>query len=484
MYYANNQASSFTNFNVALGYEALRGSTTASANTGNYNTATGYQALWINSTGSSNTVSGYQALFTNTTGSDATAIGQGALYSNTTGSQNTASGRDALRNNNTGNRNVAMGNQALGMNGSGTQLTSNVAIGYRAGGTMTSGYGNVLMGEEAGKNLTTGFDNTWIGKQIGISGTLTYNNSTAIGNGTPVDANNKARIGNASVNSIGGQVAWSNFSDARIKDNVKDNVVGLEFIKALRPVTYNFNVDRQNSLLGLNPEHSVGMYDIQHIVFSGFLAQDVDKAAQAVGYDFSGVDRSGTLLGLRYAEFTVPLVKAVQELDGKVEALKPAALDSLEAAVAAQQQQLQQQQQEMAALNRRNAAMEQQMAELLSRLDAFDTDLQQCCFEHSAGTRVEGQGTSDSNDAPALEQNIPNPFHENTTIKYYLPNGMRTASIVVIDLSGVQLKTFDIGGMRGFGQVLISGGAFAAGTYIYTLVVNGQQVDSKRMVLL
>lgn len=61
---------------------------------------------------------------------------------------------------------------------------------------------------------------------------------------------------------------------------------------------------------------------------------------------------------------------------------------------------------------------------------------------------------------------------------------MRTASIVITDLSGVQLKTFDLGGTRGFGQVLISGGAFAAGTYIYTLTVNGKVVDSKRMVLL
>jgi hypothetical protein len=83
-----------------------------------------------------------------------------------------------------------------------------------------------------------------------------------------------------------------------------------------------------------------------------------------------------------------------------------------------------------------------------------------------------------------LEQNIPNPFHENTTIKYYLPNGMRTASITISDLNGVQLKAFDLSGGKGFGQVLISGGAFAAGTYIYTLTVNGKAVDSKRMVLL
>jgi hypothetical protein len=79
-----------------------------------------------------------------------------------------------------------------------------------------------------------------------------------------------------------------------------------------------------------------------------------------------------------------------------------------------------------------------------------------------------------------LEQNIPNPFHENTTIKYYLPNGMRTASITISNLNGVQLKAFDLS----FGQVLISGGSFAAGTYVYTLTLNGKQVDSEKMMLL
>ena len=52
-------------------------------------------------------------------------------------------------------------------------------------------------------------------------------------------------------------------------------------------------------------------------VYSGFIAQDVEKAAQSVGYDFSGVDapeNDKSVYGLRYAEFVVPLVKAVQEL--------------------------------------------------------------------------------------------------------------------------------------------------------------------------
>ena len=66
-----------------------------------------------------------------------------------------------------------------------------------------------------------------------------------------VDASNKVRIGNTDVTSIGGEVGWTSFSDERIKDNVKENVPGLEFIKALRPVTYHFSIAKENALLGI-----------------------------------------------------------------------------------------------------------------------------------------------------------------------------------------------------------------------------------------
>src|SRR5258706_10860710 len=56
----------------------------------------------------------------------------------------------------------------------------------------------------------------------------------------------------------------------------------------------------------------------EKIIYSGFVAQDVEKAAKETDYDFSGVDapkNDKDLYGLRYADFVVPLVKAVQELD-------------------------------------------------------------------------------------------------------------------------------------------------------------------------
>ena len=59
-----------------------------------------------------------------------------------------------------------------------------------------------------------------------------------------------------------------------------------------------------------------GKYDVEKIKFSGFLAQEVEQAANESGYDFSGIHKpnnSKDLYALSYESFVVPLVKAMQE---------------------------------------------------------------------------------------------------------------------------------------------------------------------------
>ena len=58
----------------------------------------------------------------------------------------------------------------------------------------------------------------------------------------------------------------------------------------------------------------------------GFIAQEVEAAAQESNYDFSGVDVPQSqegVYGLRYAEFSVPLVKATQELHQIIKEQQP-----------------------------------------------------------------------------------------------------------------------------------------------------------------
>ena len=95
----------------------------------------------------------------------------------------------------------------------------------------------------------------------------------------------------------------------------------MDFINKLAPVTYNFDVNKLNSFNGTD---GLDAADKSEGTYSGFIAQDVQKVAEELGYDFSGVkvpeNAEDEMYGLRYAEFVVPLVKATQELDAKIAA--------------------------------------------------------------------------------------------------------------------------------------------------------------------
>ena len=291
---------------------------------GTSNTATGFNALFSNTEGYDNTANGHDALYYNTTGYVNTATGVNALYSNTTGNENTANGAAALQSNTTGNGNTANGVAALQSNTTGYYNTANGrgALYYN-----TTGYYNTATGGNALSLNTTGSANT----AVGASASPAYgsvNNYTGIGYyvGSGASGSNMVEIGNTSVSVIRGQVGFTTYSDARIKENIQPDVPGLAFISQLKPVTYNLNVHRQNQMMysTVKPDTTdwEGKYDIEKIRMTGFLAQDVEKAAQNAGFDFSGVvkpQNEHDLYSLRYAEFVVPLVKAVQEQQAVIE---------------------------------------------------------------------------------------------------------------------------------------------------------------------
>lgn len=182
----------------------------------------------------------------------------------------------------------------------------------------------------------TGNNSIGIGRQIVINGTesiglgravsLTGNNSIVIGSQQTLTADNEVYLGNATTASIGGTVNWTATSDGRFKTNVTENVPGLDFIESLRPVTYNFDIDALQSFTNgaeLPEELQEAGAEKATVQYSGFIAQEVERAAQNLGYDFSGVkipeNPETQAYGLRYAEFVVPLVKSVQELNNLVE---------------------------------------------------------------------------------------------------------------------------------------------------------------------
>jgi hypothetical protein len=196
-------------------------------------------------------------------------------------------------------------------------------------------------------------------------------------------------------------------------------------------------------------------------VYTGFVAQEVQAAANKFKYDFNGVDKpktQGGLYGLRYSEFVVPLVKAVQDLS-RMNDEKDARIDSLE----------------------------NQFAELKNLVLKMQQAQQQC----SPCSAALNNGLSQQNmsqlgveltNAASLEQNIPNPFNNTTVINYTLPGKFNSAQIIITDKSGKTLQQLKLES-PGKGMVHVDAPTLAAGAYNYTLYVDGKIVGSRQMVL-
>ncbi|GHT78889.1 hypothetical protein AGMMS50262_22010 [Bacteroidia bacterium] len=80
-----------------------------------------------------------------------------------------------------------------------------------------------------------------------------------------------------------------------------------------------------------------------------------------------------------------------------------------------------------------------------------------------------------------LAQNVPNPFTNQTEIKYFLANGVKQAYICIFDLQGTMLQKTDA--QQGQNSVIIQGSTLQPGMYLYSLIADGQEVDTKRMIL-
>lgn len=81
-----------------------------------------------------------------------------------------------------------------------------------------------------------------------------------------------------------------------------------------------------------------------------------------------------------------------------------------------------------------------------------------------------------------LYQNNPNPFSVDTKIAYLLPVTSQKASLYIYNMNGLQVAEYSIYNM-GEGFVTVSAGTLKAGMYLYSLIADGQVVDTKRMIL-
>jgi trimeric autotransporter adhesin len=339
--------------NIALGEQSLLGNTTGNANvsigsytllsntTGAHNVAIGYQVLHDNTTGNNNIAIGGYVLDACTSGAYNIGIGAGSLTTTTVGSGNIGIGYAALNkvnggiNNtatgtfaaykNTADNNTVFGAFALQDNTSGINLT---AVGFRALQKSTGG-NNTAIGASALLSVVTGQYNTAIGAFADVDSSSS-SARTALGYGAICLNDNTVRCGRVSTDTLRGY-NYTADSDIRLKENIQDLSLGLNFINKLRPVSYKW---KDKIVRGEEIKY--------HRNHAGFIAQEIGKTLKdfntdlglyqdsAIGnkvtneieIDFNDFKEPNDLKGYSPEQLLAITVKAIQELSAKVKKLE------------------------------------------------------------------------------------------------------------------------------------------------------------------
>ena len=279
------------------------------------------------------------------------------------------------------------------------------------------------------------------GYNYGVVGNLTGSNNGAAVMGTSgwniPGVNGKYAgyfVGNTYVTGVLTAQTVTTLSDARYKSNIRSiSSEALTKVAALNPVQYNMQSGTAIALANSIDTSDTAKVAVQSLEFVklekanssithyGLLAQEVKEIyPELVHEDAAGV------MSINYIELIPLLIKAIQDLSDQVGVLSSG-----------------------------NTTM------------------------HKSQTK---KSVSVNDIVATLHQNTPNPFTDNTIISYVIPAEVQVANIYIYDMTGVQLACYPITTF-GEGTITINTNELYAGSFLYSLVIDGKLIDTKQMVL-
>lgn len=216
-------------------------------------------------------------------------------------------------------------------------------------------------------------------------------------------------------------------SDSRYKNNIRNMEGGLSEILQLRPVRFdykqlNYNESTRDSLARLNQ--------------AGFIAQEVGQIIpEAVNYNIFE-----DFYSLSPATLIPYMVAGIQELH----------------------------------------AIIQELTDRIAVLEAENAALSTPTF-NSVSPKGEPAETVTA-ETNRLWSNVPNPFKQETRIRYALTEDVREAQLCIYDLSGKQLACHRLMD-RGESEFTLRAASLMPGIYLYSLIADGNVIDTHRMVV-
>ncbi len=230
-----------------------------------------------------------------------------------------------------------------------------------------------------------------------------------------------------------------NYSDERLKRNINTLSFDRKSFSQLKPVSYE--ITDAASMQKVKDRQETATYIPQY----GFLAQELQKVYPQLVLK----DEETGYLKMKPLEMIPILVAALQDQQKQNDD---------------QQKQIDNQQKQIEELK--------QLVGVKSILRSSEEVDDVTGISSIAGTV--GKAT--------LYQNVPNPFNQSTEIRYYIPESSQNAQLCIYNLQGNQIKQIAIT-ERGEGSYQLSGSSLTAGMYLYALIVDAREIDTKRMIL-
>jgi len=248
--------------------------------------------------------------------------------------------------------------------------------------------------------------------------------------------------------------SWTGYSDIRLKKDTASFKQGMEVIRKIHPITYKFtgagNLPSQTTNIGVSAQ------DIEFVapycVSSGKLVMTQSESSNfgadviaSLPADSAGISRAiVSVKTFNYDPLIYISINALNQLDSTVTALKK---------------------------------------ELIDTKTLLQSAIQ------SGGIKVEKNENSEdrkSSNGSALVaklwQNNPNPFNQTTAIKCFIPEQNKAAMFLIFDMNGTLKRSIPVNG-KGETSVTIYAKEFMAGMYHYSLIIDGQEIDTKKMIL-
>lgn len=353
-------------------------------------------------------------------------------------------------------------------------------------GNATSGYNYGVWGKLSGSNNGSGIYGTddvngatnVSGKYAGYFAGKLYATSSVTFNSTLAVTSQITTSNDSPGKPTAG--SWWGTSDSRLKKNITDFKDGLNVLRHVRPVNYQYNgigdLPVEETYIGVVAQEiqQVAPYTVRYgklaisdkdkanfkviDTIKGNIVNKTDSAAKSITTSIQDDKYIAEVLNYSYDGLIYVMINSIKQLDSTVTELQK--------------------------VQQKSDSLSQQLEDMKSHINQYfpTNPVENSTGSINTNNQKEIQKVIlESANAIILYQNEPNPFGNSTIIRYYVSERTKEAILVFYDEFGREISRESLQ-QKGYSKVDINSEKLASGIYTYSIIADGKTADTKKML--